>query len=1024
MPFQISLVRDGAVPATTYDPGMAGRLVSPTLVGRAPELAALEDALDRAVRGTPVHQLVAGEAGVGKSRLVRETSSLAAARGFRVLSGSCADVGEGGVPYGPIVEALRTLVRGLEPSAIDSIVGDARGDLARLVPALGSAPEPSTPTEFVAPRLLDGILGVLQRLAEVRPVLFIVEDLHWADAATREAIAFLARQLDTDRVLLLMTFRADELHRRHPLLPWIAELERSGRVERVALVRLDADETAALLEAILGEPPTASLVDRVHRRSDGNPFFVEELLGAGAKAASGPIPATLREVLLTRIVALPDPAQRVVHVAAVAGRRVDHDLLAEVAGMDDAVLIEGLRSAVGGHVLVTSGATGDAVEGDYAFRHALLQEAAYDDLLPGERQRLHRAFAEVLATRGPGSGAPAAGHWAELAWHFSAARDVRRSFEASVRATEAATRAYAFADAQRHGERALEQWSAVDDAEAIAGMDRAALLDMVAQAAWLASDSRRPVALRREAIVALAGGDPVRMGIAQERLGRALWYHGDTQGALAAHETAIGLIPDDPPTPELARVLAGYGQILMLVDHWTEATEVLSRAVDVARRTGARQAEGHARNSLGLCLAVGGLYREGYASLEAALRIAHEIGSPDDIGRAYVNLCSAYRYAGDPAGGLEVVRRGVVAATQYGLDRTYAYFIRSNGVQCATELDAWDEGMALADASIGSPADGRVHRRYGLANALPLLVARGDARTGVRLDELRTILAATSVEGQFHAPLWIAETEYALWQGDPTAALEAYVAGDAQLGERDWRWYDIRLRRLGVQAAADTAEVARARRDRAAEASARATGDAAWETLVRLATEAASAQQGLALSETDAERTLAVAERTRLHGRSDVASWTAARDGWTARDNVYLAAYAGFRLAEAAMTAGDRPTATEALRAAHETAVHLGAGPLAREVEALAMRARIDLDAPAAPAAAPVIETPRDPFGLTPRERDVLPLIVQGRTNRQIAETLFISENTAGVHVSNILGKLGVSTRTEAAGIAAKLGLA
>jgi DNA-binding NarL/FixJ family response regulator len=1010
--------------AAAYHPGMAGRLVSPTLVGRASELSGLEDALDRAVRGTPVHQLIAGEAGVGKSRLVRETSALAAARGFRVLSGGCADVGEGGVPYGPIVEALRTLVRGLEPSAIDSIVGDARGDLARLVPALGSAPEPSTPTEFVAPRLLDGILGVLQRLAEVRPVLFIVEDLHWADAATREAIAFLVRQLDTDRVLLLMTFRGDELHRRHPLLPWIAELERSGRVERVSLVRLDEDQTAQLLEAILGEPPTPSLVDRVHRRSDGNPFFVEELIGAGAKAASGPMPATLREVLLTRIVALPDQAQRVVQVAAVAGRRVDHDLLAEVAGMDESALIEGLRAAVGGHVLVTSAGSGEQFEGDYAFRHALLQEAAYDDLLPGERQRLHRAFAEVLATRGPGSGAPAAGHWAELAWHFSAARDVRRAFEASVRATDAATAAYAFADAQRHGERALEQWSAVDDATGIAGMDRAALLDRVAQAAWLASDSRRSVALRREAIVALAGGDPVRLGIAQERLGRALWYHGDTQGALAAHETAIGLIPDDPPTPELARVLAGYGQILMLVDHWTEATEVLARAVDLARRTGARQAEGHARNSLGLCLAVGGLYREGYASLEESLRIADEIGSPDDIGRAYVNLCSAYRYAGDPAGGLEVVRRGVVAATQFGLDRTYAYFIRSNGVQCATELDAWDEGMALADASIGSPADGRVHRRYGLANALPLLVARGDERTGERLDELRTILAATEVEGQFHAPLWIAETEYALWQGDTVAAMDAYVTGDAQLGDRDWRWYDIRLRRLGVQAAADAAEVARARRDRAAEARGREIGEGAWETLVRLATEAATAQQGLALSETEAERTLAIAERTRLHGRSDVAPWLAARDAWSARDNVYLAAYAGYRLAEAAMTAGDRTAATEALRAAHATAVHLGARPLAREVGALATRARIDLEASAAPAPVAVVETPRDPFGLTPRERDVLPLIVQGRTNRQIAETLFISENTAGVHVSNILGKLGVSTRTEAAGVAAKLGLA
>ena len=732
MPFQITHVRDGAVPATTYHPGMAGRLVSPTLVGRASELAALEDALDRAVRGTPVHQLVAGEAGVGKSRLVRETSSLAAARGFRVLSGACADVGEGGVPYGPIVEALRTLVRGLEPAAIDSIVGRRARDLARLVPALGSAPEPSTPTEFVAPRLLDGILGVLQRLAEVRPVLFIVEDLHWADAATREAIAFLARQLDTDRVLLLMTFRADELHRRHPLLPWIAELERSGRVERVALVRLDADQTA---RAARGDPRRAADAVARRRGSTGDRTATR----SSSRSSSGP--ARRRGSGRSRRRSArscwrgssrcPSRPSAVVHVAAVAGRRVDHDLLAEVAGMDDDALIDG--APVGGRRARPrdAGGAGDEVDGDYAFRHALLQEAAYDDLLPGERQRLHRAFAEVLATRGPGSGAPAAGHWAELAWHLSAARDVRRAFEASVRATDAATRAYAFADAQRHGERALEQWSAVDDAEAIAGMDRAALLDMVAQAAWLASDSRRSVALRREAIVALGRRRP---GPAGDRPGAARAgavvprrHAGGAGGArdgdrahpgrsadARARAGARGLRPD----PHARRPLDGG-----------DGGAARGRST-LARRTGARQAEGHARNSLGLCLAVGGLYREGYASLEAALRIAHEIGSPDDIGRAYVNLCSAYRYAGDPAGGLEVVRRGVVAATQFGLDRTYAYFIRSNGVQCATELDAWDEGMALADASIGSPADGRVHRRYGLANALPLLVARGDERTG------------------------------------------------------------------------------------------------------------------------------------------------------------------------------------------------------------------------------------------------------------------------------------------------------
>ena len=1002
-----------------YHPAMAGRIVSPTLVGRATEMTALAAALDGAAAGSPIHQLVAGEAGVGKSRLSRETASAAAARGFVVLEGGCADIGEGGVPYGPIVEAFRTLVRGLTPAGVDAVFRESRADLARLVPALGQAAEPASSTEFLAPRLLDAILGVLQRLAETRPVLFVLEDLHWADAATREAVAFLVRQLGTDRVLLLMTFRDDELHRRHPLVPWLAELERSGRVERTVVSRLGSAETGELLASILGETPSAELAARVHRRSDGNPFFVEELVGAGARAA-GSIPPTLREVLLSRIVALPEDAQSIVRVAAVAGRRVDHDLLALVAGMDEDALIAALRIAVGSQVLVTA-SVDHAHDGDYAFRHALLQEAAYDDLLPGERQRIHRAFGEALTARGPGSGAPAAGHWAELAWHWSAARDLPNAFEASVRAADASTRAYAFADAQRHGERALELWSAVADAEARAGIDKAELLDRVAQAAWLSSDSRRAVAHRRAAIVALEGAAPLRQGIAQERLGRALWYNGEAVAALEAHEHAIALIPEEPPTPELARVLAGYGQILMLLDHWPEATEVLTRAVALARQTGARQAEGHARNSLGLCLAVEGRSAEGYASLEAALGIAHELAHPDDIGRAYVNLSDAKRYAGDPAAGLEVVRRGIVAAQEFGLDRTYTYFIRSNGIQSAYELDAWDEAAALAADSVAAPFDGRVQRRYGLANWLPLIVAQGDPRVTERIADLERVLHDGTVEAQFHVPLRLAQAEHALWAGDPTAAIEATTRSRKELGTPGTRWYELRLLRVGLRAAAEVAEVARARRDPAAEAAAVAAGSDTWAALEVVIGRAREMLRGLALDEAEAELDLATAERTRLEGSSDAGAWRAARDHWARRGNVYLAAYCGLHLAEASLVAGDRPAATEALVDAARIATRLGALPLLRAIEGLAARGRIDLAGPPAPADTPA--PPRDPFGLTPRERDVLPLLVQGRTNRQIAEALFISENTAGVHVSNILGKLGASTRTEAAAIAARLGI-
>src|SRR4029079_854538 len=260
--------------------------------------------------------------------------------------------------------------------------------------------------------------------------------------------------------------------------------------------RLDAGATHALLAAILEASPSPDLVEQIHRRSDGNPFFVEELLGAGTDTEGGRLPPTLREVLLARIVALPEHAQTVIGVAAVAGGRVDHALLAHVAGLSGTDLLAVLRAAVGSQILVAAGSVRDGAAGDYEFRHALLQEAAYDDLLPGERQRLHRAFAEPLAARGAGSGAIAAGHWGELAYHWSAARDEPRAFEASVRAGGAAARAFAFADARRHDERALESWAMVDDPEALAGIDRVELLGRAAEAAWLAGDARRGVALR------------------------------------------------------------------------------------------------------------------------------------------------------------------------------------------------------------------------------------------------------------------------------------------------------------------------------------------------------------------------------------------------------------------------------------------------------------------------------------------------------------------------------------------------
>ena len=372
-----------------------------------------------------------------------------------------------------------------------------------------------------------------------------------------------------------MTFRADELHRRHPLLPWLAELERSGRVERIDLERLDAGRDARRCStAILGRA-----ADRRPRRPDPPALGRQPVLRRGAargrRGRRGRPPAADARARSCSRGSSPCPnrAQTVIGVAAVAGRRVDHDLLAQVAGMDDADLLDGLRTAVGSQVLVDRAPAATA-------RRATTRSAT-----PCSRRRPTTTSCRASGSgsigrsprrspsAGPGSGAIAAGHWAELAYHWSAARDDRRAFEASIRAGEAAARAFAFADARRHDERALELWSAVDDPED-ARRDRPGRRSSTEppwRPGWPAT-ARRSVALRREAVAALGpDADPIRLGTMLERLGRALWTNAETEAALEAHEAAVAVMPADPPTPELARVLSGYGQILMLLDRWTES---------------------------------------------------------------------------------------------------------------------------------------------------------------------------------------------------------------------------------------------------------------------------------------------------------------------------------------------------------------------------------------------------------------------------------------------------------------------
>ena len=337
-------------PSGSSDLILAGMAVAgvPGLVGRAEELARLLAALERAEQGRPVMMLVAGDAGVGKTRLLAELAHQARQRGTQVMVGGCLEVGDVGLPYVPVVAALRGFVAEADNRELLAAAAKGLPRLGRLLPEL--AEESNAPASLGEGleqlQLFDGVGSLLVRLSEHAPLVLVLEDLHWADASTRELVAFLHQTLRTGRLLLVVTYRSDELQRRHPLWPWLAELGRRPGVAQLELAPLRRAELAEHLAALHGQRLSAAAVERIFARSEGNPFYAEELLAVGADQAEVALPRALGEVLLARVQVLSEGAQQVLRVAGVAGRRVRHRLLVAAAGRPEPEVEMGLREAV------------------------------------------------------------------------------------------------------------------------------------------------------------------------------------------------------------------------------------------------------------------------------------------------------------------------------------------------------------------------------------------------------------------------------------------------------------------------------------------------------------------------------------------------------------------------------------------------------------------------------------------------------------------------------------------------------
>jgi DNA-binding CsgD family transcriptional regulator len=989
---------------------MAHQVTAGRFVGRTQELARLRELLTRAADGQPLVAVIGGEAGVGKTRLAEQLAATANQQDVRVLRGGCVPLGEEGLPFAPVVQALRGLAGDLDAAELEAVAGPARAELGRLLPDLAWGGEATAGAAGASQagqgRLFELLLGVVQRLAGSAPLLLVLEDLHWADRSTRDLLAYLAAALRSGRVLLVGTFRSDELDRLHPLRGLLGELARNRRVVRLELPRFTRAEVAEQLAGLLDADPPTRLVDDIYARSEGNPFFAEELLLAGGEP--GALPPSLQEVLLTRVVRLDHRTQELLRVAAAAGPGITQSLLAAVTGMDEAALLDGLHEAVDQQLLMPDG-------DGYVFRHALLAEAVYGELLAGERVRLHTALAGALEA-GLEMGEAPASRAARLAYHWSAAGDQPRALAASIQAAAAAEGVYAFAEAQLQLERVLALWDQVPDTQERAGMDRAMVLTRCAEAAYAAGDTARAAELVRQALPLVdAARQPQRAGLLHEQLARCLCLLGDP-AALGSQQEAVRLVPPEP-SAERARVLSSLAELLLVLGaRPEEARGLAEEAVAIAGQVGAVAEEANARTSLGSALGYLGEVDAGLVELAAAVRLTKQAGAVVDLLRAIVNRSDALVAAGRLEEAVTVALGGLDEARRLGMACAYGPLLAYNATEALVALGRWNQAEQVSREGLEvAPSD---------ATSVPVLLARaalelgrGDLdRAGARLMAVRRLLPAPIPEAQKASPLSAGLAELALWRGDLDQAKQL-VAEAVPLVAAIPRCA-APIYALGLRVEADRAELTQARRPGQP-----APDDGTAAALLGRLGQAAASPAATSFPELAAWHTTGLAERTRQQGPSDPAAWAAAAAVWERLGQPYRVAYACFRQAEALLaTTGDRDTAAVVLGRAAEITGRLGARPLDAEVKALARRARLDLGPPAAAlvAAAP---TPAAQLGLTPREAEVLALVATGRSNRQIAQDLFISPKTVSVHISNLLAKLGVASRVEAAAIAHRLGL-
>jgi DNA-binding CsgD family transcriptional regulator/tetratricopeptide (TPR) repeat protein len=990
-------------------------------------------------------------------------------------------------PYGPIVRAIGPALRALPVDVLADRLGSGASEVVRLLPDLGDRLLPIgawTPDRSVtAPerrqaRTLEGILGVLGRLGEDSPVLLVVEDLHRADAATRALVTFLARISRDQRLAIIGTYQPDVVGRDDPWLADLAAITTGPRPPtRIDLTPLDRDELAALIEGIQGERASASLLLLVAERSGGLPLVAEELLAARRDLPSGSLTGSFDDLVVARMATRSVECRRVARLIALAERPLSRAQLAAVAaayevgtdrsaprsvsgprvgdGVLDADLLAGLEEAIANGFMVET-------EAGIAVRHEGIGRAIAHDLLPFARTRNHAALAMSL------EGPPSA-----IVSHWLAAHEPAAARTAAIEAAAFARTRHAAADELAALELALSlpetgPWAGVTDHRPAAPSDLVDLQVRASEAAFATGRTSRATSYLEAAIGGLdARRDRVRLGLLHERLGVIRRAAGDPAGAMLAARRAVELVPRDV-SPERATVLATLAQLKMLDGTFSDAQRLAREAIRVARacEPPAESQDVHATTTLAVALAWGSDPNLAIDLLHQAEVQATDLDDADALFRIRANLTTVLDLVGRRAEAVEVAYAAIEDAKRVGLEAVYGNFLAGNVADSLFLLGRWPEARAMSSRAMTWLTVGVVY----IEAVLVLAAVEIETNAGEEASRLlgQTVLELAAVrEPQLAGPYYLAAASFALWRGDVSDASRSVDRGWASVRETEEWVLVARMAAMVAQVDAAAAAEARQHRQLAPLATARQRTAGVVATAIQLVK--ASGAPPTAGSRRVAEASLATARayQRRLEGNDDGGTWRGVAETWEALAAPYDVALARWREAEAYLTSGTgrtgRTKAQRPLLAAVDLAIGLDAKPLLRELRELAGRARIALpatveellvgDAPSAVgipidasgvtavplpvgtdgarsdlvrAVAGDPPTPHrrtDTFGLSGREREVLALVAQGRTNREIGERLFISQKTVGVHVGNILSKLEVSGRVEAAAVAIRLGL-